>query len=135
MYPSTTKAGMWLMAHNGFFKPEHMGYISEQLNSLPDDHVNILYSIQLKNPTHILLFSIFLGGYGVDRFLLNDIGLGVGKLLTAGGCGIWWLVDLFLVQDRARDRNYELLMGALGYQAAMHAQGYDPHHHHHHHQQ
>jgi TM2 domain-containing membrane protein YozV len=65
-----------------------------------------------------LIISIFLGGLGIDRFLLGDVGLGVGKLLTGGGCGIWALVDIFLVMDRARVKNYEMLMGMLGYQAA-----------------
>jgi len=44
-----------------------------------------------------LLLSIFLGQLGVDRFYLGYIGLGVVKLLTAGGCGIWWLIDVILI--------------------------------------
>ena len=129
MHPTNNRASMWLMAHQGYFKPEHMFYVGEQLKHLPDEHANILLSLHLKNPTTILLFSIFLGYFGIDRFLLGDVGLGVGKLLTWGGCGVWWLVDIFLVQDRARERNYETLMGALGYQAAMYGyhHGHNPH--------
>jgi TM2 domain-containing membrane protein YozV len=44
-----------------------------------------------------LLLSIFLGSLGVDRFYLGYTGLGIAKLLTAGGCGIWWLIDLIFI--------------------------------------
>jgi TM2 domain-containing membrane protein YozV len=112
---------MWLMSHTSYFKPEHMAYISEQVNRLTDEQANYLLTLNLKNPTTILLFSIFLGELGVDRFMLGDVGMGVGKLLTFGGCLVWWLIDLFLVQDRARVKNYETLMGFLNYQMSYSA--------------
>lgn len=53
-----------------------------------------------------LLLSIFLGGLGIDRFYLGYTGLGIAKLLTLGGCGIWHLIDLILIAIRnIRDSN------------------------------
>jgi TM2 domain-containing membrane protein YozV len=47
-----------------------------------------------------LLLSFFLGYLGVDRFYLGQTGLGIGKLLTFGGCGIWSLIDFILIAMR-----------------------------------
>ena len=44
-----------------------------------------------------LIISFFLGGLGIDRFYLGYTGLGVVKLLTLGGCGIWALIDLIRI--------------------------------------
>lgn len=58
------------------------------------------------------LLSLLLGFFGADRFYLGKIGTAVAKLLTLGGIGVWWLVDLILVlAGVARDRSGQRLAG------------------------
>lgn len=47
-----------------------------------------------------LLISFFVGTLGIDRFYLGYTGLGIAKLLTCGGVGIWALIDLILIALR-----------------------------------
>jgi TM2 domain-containing membrane protein YozV len=71
--------------------------------------------VQFKDPTTALLISIFAGAYGIDRFYIGDTGMGVGKLLTCGGVGIWAIVDWFLIQGATKQKNLEKLNQAMMY--------------------
>ena len=44
-----------------------------------------------------LLICVFLGGLGVHRFFVDKIGTGVLMLVTFGGLGIWWIIDIILI--------------------------------------
>jgi len=53
----------------------------------------------------VLLMSIFFGSIGVDRFIMGHIGLGILKLITIGGFGVWWLVDVILIASKYDFKN------------------------------
>jgi hypothetical protein len=44
-----------------------------------------------------LVLSFLLGGLGIDRFYSGSVLLGVLKLFTLGGLGLWWLIDLIML--------------------------------------
>ncbi len=54
-----------------------------------------------------LVMSILFGQLGVDRFIMGQVGLGILKLITFGGCGIWWLVDLVLIATKHKFEGIE----------------------------
>lgn len=60
------------------------------------------------------LLSWLLGGLGIDRFYLGKIGTGILKLITFGGLGLWWLIDLIItLVGSQRDKQGAPLYGYL----------------------
>jgi TM2 domain-containing membrane protein YozV len=58
----------------------------------------------------VFLLSLFLGELGVDRFYVGKIGTGVAKLLTAGGCGVWWLIDwIMILAEKFTDKDGNII--------------------------
>jgi len=55
-----------------------------------------------------LLISLFAGTMGVDRFYQGRPVLGILKLLTLGGLGVWWVIDI-LIWASALGRQYRYL--------------------------
>lgn len=107
------RVDMFLMTNAKYFQSHHLNYIRERLMMADDSKWMMIQSVELKDPTMILVVSILAGSLGIDRFLIGDTGLGVGKLLTCGGLGIWAIIDWFLIMDATRQKNMEKLQQFL----------------------
>ena len=107
------KVDMFLMTNAENFESHQIQPIRDKLIGMDDSKWIQIQSLNLKEPTTILIVSLLAGSLGIDRFMLGDTGMGVGKLLTCGGFGIWAIVDWFIIMGRAREVNFEKIMTVL----------------------
>lgn len=107
------KVDMFIMTNNKFFGSHQVGMIREKLLSMDESKWALIQTLQFKDPTTILIVSILAGTFGIDRFIIGDTGLGVGKLLTCGGLGIWTIIDWFLIMDATREKNMAKLQQVM----------------------
>jgi len=87
--------------------------IKSQLEKLSDDKFSLIQSVEYKNPTTILISSLFLGVLGVDRFLLGKPVLGILKLVTFGGLYVWAIIDWFLIIKATKKVNFDKFMNQI----------------------
>ncbi|MBN8702511.1 MAG: TM2 domain-containing protein [Bacteroidetes bacterium] len=78
---------------------DEMMYIQELLKNLSEDQQKqfiLLYQGKRKDPQTILIFTLvgFLGFAGIQRFAVDEIGMGIAYLFTGGFCGIGTIIDL-----------------------------------------
>ena len=101
------KVDMFIMSNGKFFETHQINAIRDRLIALDDSKWAMLSSAQFKDPTTTLIVSILAGSLGIDRFMIGDTGLGVGKLLTCSGLGIWTIIDWFMIQKATREKNMQ----------------------------
>ncbi len=107
------KVDMFIMTNGKFFESHQVAQLRDRLLEIDDSKWALIQTLQFKDPTVSLIVSLFAGGLGIDRFFIGDTGLGVGKLLTCGGFGIWTLVDWFMIMGATREKNIAKLQQVL----------------------
>jgi TM2 domain-containing membrane protein YozV len=108
-----SKVDMYLVSNGKFFETAQIPAVRDLLLNADDSKWAYIQALDLKDPTMMLIVSLLGGTLGIDRFMIGDTGMGIGKLLTCGGAGIWAIVDLFLIMDAARQKNLAQLSRAL----------------------
>lgn len=107
------KIDMYVMTNQKYFPAEKIFYLKDKLRTMDEEKFSLVSTIEMKDPTTMLLVSLFLGGLGIDRFMVGDTGMGILKLLTGGCCGILTVVDWFTISKKAKEINFNNLMSLL----------------------
>lgn len=89
--------GSGLLFASDEFAPVEKKTISSEQAIQTQNNQGGVSTMARKNKLTAILLSIFTGGLGIDRFYLGYTTLGVVKLLTLGGFGIWTLIDLIMI--------------------------------------
>ncbi len=111
------KINVFLANKSDMFPLESLPMLKERLAQASPEQDMVILATSLTSPTVALIVSIFVGEFGIDRFIIGDIGMGIGKLLLTLCCGvgfIWWLIDLFLIMGATRKKNLNKILLAIG---------------------
>ena len=90
------KVDMYIMTNQKYFPAEKIMYLKEKLAAMDENKFTMVSTVELKDPTTILLVSIFLGSLGIDRFMLGDTG-----------------IDWFTVSKKTKELNFNNIMTVL----------------------
>lgn len=107
------KVNLYLEKYGDYFNASQLPVIREALCSVPDKYFDDVTDTKLLNPAYIQIASAFGGVLGWDRFLIGDRAMGFVKMFLLGGCGIIALIDLFTIQGKTRNKNYEKIMKCI----------------------
>lgn len=105
-------ADTYIAANQSKFPNAKIPYLRDKLRQLPTEQQKMLHSIPLKDPVITLILSLLLGGLGVDRFYLGDIGLGILKFISCiFVIGILWaVIDIFLCYSKTKEHNFNTIL-------------------------
>lgn len=109
----------FILENQNKFNTVDLMIIKKALDKMSDQDLIMLNGVNFKDPTVALILSALVGGWGVDRFYIGDIGLGVLKLVTGGGLGVWWIVDLFVITGKTKENNINNFHEAIALQEML----------------
>lgn len=108
------KVDLFINTHSKYFEEHQIKQLRGRLLDLDESQWVNIQTLQFKDPNISLIVSIIAGQLGIDRFLIGDVGLGIGKIITCGGLGIWVIIDWFLIMDATKQKNLEKINEILG---------------------
>ncbi|MEE1947308.1 TM2 domain-containing protein [Pedobacter sp. KR3-3] len=98
--------------------PQEYSYLQTATNGLDEQQLRtflMIYSGKRKNPSDMLLFCV-IGLFlvpGLQRFIINQIGMGILYLVTGGLCFIGSIVDIINHKSLAFEHNQRMVFESL----------------------
>lgn len=129
-------AELFIQTKGKYFPADKIYTIREMLEKADDNKFNILNITPFKSTTTVVLFALFLGGLGIDRFITGSTGIGILKIVagviyfitymaaTANNdlaalfiipvaIWIWFVVEIFTASKRTKNFNFQTFMGVI----------------------
>jgi hypothetical protein len=100
----SSKVDFFIAVNAGRFDAAMLPHVRDVLLRMTEDQFLMISVYNFRDPILMLAVAFFLGW---ERFFLDDVTLGIIKVLTCYGLGVWWLIDLFTVIDRTKRYNYD----------------------------
>ena len=98
---------------------EELNYIQGLVKDMEDNKIQqfaIIYNSRRKDPQMILLLTLvgFLGVAGIQRFIIDQIGMGLLYVFTGGLCLIGTIVDIINYKNLAFEFNQKVARQVAG---------------------
>ena len=107
------KVNLYLAKYGKYYSADKHQFLKEALMRVPEEYYDEVIATKLLNPAYMQIVSVAGGLAGIDRFLLGDKKMGLVKCLLFGGCGIVALIDIFKVQEKTLNSNFEKIMQSI----------------------
>ena len=130
------KLDMWFMQNGKHFPQDSIFTLQDKLSKLPDSSIRLLFGLDLKNPVVMLLLCIFLSPFGIDRFMIGHIGMGILRIAVYFTWIFVWIIsfvinpmlavlvgllvlvyfifEVIYCMKRTREYNLQLVMKTIG---------------------
>ena len=98
----------WIPIMNKLFYLQSLKSIRDSVPADRRDNFDLQFGAREKDPAIALILSLTFGYFGIDRFYIGNIILGILKLITFGGFAIWAIIDWFVITNSTRKANFAI---------------------------
>ena len=96
----------FLIKHKNYFEEFDLDVLKADLESLSMEELKLFMKTDFVNPNVNFAVSLLTSVLGIDRFVIGQTDIGLVKLLTAGGLGVWAIIDWFQIKELTQEYNF-----------------------------